>query len=322
MTRWFRSTDLTGFHEKIDRLWSLLHMLQCDSVNQLLKRYIERMVYQTRSRTRCQPDSLTACTVIAGDGVCCKTPCDQKFFTYSKDSLRICSQHLEAMDDLRRKRKGSETGLEIVRLYDTGPLSDPQIAKILAYLIENTASSSGSPNTPDPSRQSRKKRRAAEDTLRDPAAAAADQTTGQVSKTMEKLREAETRVSKLQRDLATVRCVSIDVFSKSQADIVMALRKEKKNVSDLSAKLAKEQSLTEQHRVEKLQAEELISQLRDKIVELQAQNGTQPATPRLATPEETKAYRAHILNDCLEGDDVGKKIAAAMDEFYNLVLRD
>ena len=319
MTRWFRSTDLTGFHEKIDRLWSLLHILQCDSVNQLLKRYIERMVYQTRSRTRCQPDSLTACMVIAGDGMCCKSPYDQKFFTYSKESLRICSQHLEAMDDLRRKRKG----FEIVRLYDTGPLSDPQIAKILAYLIENTASSSGSPNTPDPSRQSRKKRRAAEDTLRDPAAAAAaDQTTGQVSETIEKLREAETRISKLQRDLATVRRVSIDVFSKSQADIVMALRKEKKNVSDLSAKLAKEQSLTEQHRVEKLQAEELISQLRDKIVELQAQNGTQPATPRLATPEETNAYRAHILNDCLEGDDVGKNIAAAMDEFYNLVLRD
>ena len=203
-------------------------------------------------------------------------------------------------------------------------MSDPDIAKILAYLIENTASSSSSPDTSDPSRQSRKKRRAAEDTLRDSTtpAAAADQTTGQVSETIEKLREAETRISKLQRDLATVRRVSIDVFSKSQADIVMALRKEKKNVSDLSAKLAKEQSLTEQHRVEKRQAEEFISQLRDKIVELQAQNGTQPATPRLATPEETKAYRAHILNDCLEGDDVGKNIAAAMDEFYNLVLRD
>ena len=296
-------------------------MLQCDSVNQLLKRYIERMVYQTRSRTRSQTGSLTACTVIAGDGMCCKSPYDQKFFTYSKESLRICSQHLEAMDDLRRKRKV----FEIVRLYDTGPLSDPEIAKILAYLIENTASSSSSPNTPNPSRQSRKKRRAAEDTLRDsttPAAAAADHTTGHVSETLEKLRQAETRISKLQRDLATVRRVSIDVFSKSQADIVMALRKEKKNVSDLSAKLAKEQSLTEQHRVEKLQAEELISQLRDKIVELQAQNGTQPATPRLATPEGTNAYRAHILNDCLEGDDVGKNIAAAMDEFYNLVFRD
>ena len=135
MTRWFRSTDLTGFHEKIDRLWSLLHMLQCDSVNQLLKRYIERMVYQTRSRTRSQPDSLTACTVIAGDGVCCKTPCDQKFFTYSEDSLRICSQHLEAMDDLRRKRKGPETGLEIVRLYDTGPLQKKKALPFFEHFI-------------------------------------------------------------------------------------------------------------------------------------------------------------------------------------------
>ena len=127
---------------------------------------IPRMVVFTRSQTR----SETRCTVVAADDKQCTRPYEKEFYEYSETSLRICSEHLKHMDELRQDRKSLET----VTLNNTGPLTDDKIAIIKAYLIQRAASSSSSPDKPStpansdiPPKDSGKKRRADEDPPRD-----------------------------------------------------------------------------------------------------------------------------------------------------------
>ena len=128
------------------------------------------MVVFTRSQTRSQTRSETRCTVVAGDEKQCTRPYEKEFYEYSETSLRLCSEHLKYMDELRQDRKSLET----VTLNNTGPLTDDKIAIIKAYLIQRAASSSSSPGNPStpansdiPPKDSGKKRRAEEDPPRD-----------------------------------------------------------------------------------------------------------------------------------------------------------
>ena len=245
------------------------------------------MVVFTRSQTRSQTRSETICTVVAGDDKQCTRPYEKEFYEYSETSLRICSEHLKHMDELRQDRKSLET----VTLNNTGPLTDDKIAIIKAYLIQKAASSSSSPDAPDthvrpdiPPNNLHKKRRAETNLLPDQL----------LSKQLE---DAKLEVKKLQEHFSNYSKNLNDnaqmVFRGSARKIIML----KEKIKQLNTKIHD----ANLHNDESIQAKLIIKNLEAKIEGLEKSRSKVPEAPRIMTPTERESFTQSI---CEVDDDI------------------
>ena len=274
---------------------------------------IPRMVVftrsHTRSQTRSQIRSETRCTVVAGDDKQCTLPYEKEFYEYSETSLRICSEHLKHMDELRQDRKSLET----VTLNNTGPLTDDKIAIIKAYLIQRAASSSSSPDNPStpansdiPPKDSGKKRRAEEDPPRNTQTVEKE-----LNVAREKIKLLESHVFHIRKHLSVYNR-AVRGSMKMDRDKAEAL---KGDIRDLTADYDKSIDIAK-NEIHGLKS--TILKLKEELEKSKSFTPTLPVM-RSTTPDEDQAFSDKILQDFQNEELTETLFENALDEMFERI---